>query len=112
MDSQKATGSKGIVLMKKDKTFRRFRPRLSRFERVYLFLSDILSGAMILFDLLYLGEITQADPFILFIANLFMVSFSYVGYQIKKRARKRALRELKRLKESDVKTDKKGFDRF
>lgn len=107
MENQKDKDSKETSSKRDKKAVIRFRPRLSTYERVYLILSDLLSVAMIVFDLSYLGGMTKVDPFLLFIANIFMVAFSYVGYLIKKRARRRALRRLKRLKEGRIKADRK-----
>lgn len=81
---------------------RRFRPELSRFELVYLSLSDILSVAMIVLDMSYLGGFTELDAYSIFFANIAMVTVSFFGYQMKKRARRRVLRQLKKSEEVET----------
>jgi len=72
----------------------RLRPSLSTFERAFLSISDILTVAMIILDLSFLSGMIDIDLSVMLVANLVMVGCSFVGYQIKKRARRRLEREI------------------
>jgi hypothetical protein len=79
------------------------RPRLNITDREKLYLSvgDILMILTILVDLLYLSDVIQLAGNELLALNVVVVSISFVVYQMKKRVRKRAARELAEKKDAE-----------
>ena len=73
---------------------RRPRSKLSKKERSFIILCNILLVTMIIVDLFQVFGFIKLENFIVFIlANLVGLSFGYVSYRIKRRVRIRALRE-------------------
>lgn len=62
-------------------------------EKLYLSLGDLLMIIMIIVDLLYLGNVIELPSNEVLFFNVFVVSISFVVYQIKKRVKKRSIRE-------------------
>lgn len=85
-----------------EKSTSRLRPSLSRSEKAYLSISDILTVAMIIFDLSFLSGMIDVDLSVLLVANLVMVGCSFIGYQMKKRARRRLEREIEQGRRDEV----------
>jgi hypothetical protein len=63
-------------------------------EKLYLSLGDLFMIILILFDLLYLGGLIQINSGDVLALNVVAVAISFVVYQMKKRIRKRAIREM------------------
>jgi len=63
-------------------------------ERLYLSIGDMLMIVMILVDLLYLSGLIQLSGKVIIIINVLVVSISYVIYEMKRRVRKRTIREI------------------
>ncbi|MFH2111147.1 MAG: hypothetical protein ABIJ47_07820 [Candidatus Bathyarchaeota archaeon] len=70
-------------------------------EKLYLSVGDILMILTILVDLLYLSDVIQLAGNDLLALNVLVVSISFVVYQLKKRVRKRAARELAEKKKAE-----------
>jgi len=62
-------------------------------ERLILSLGDLFMIILILFDLIYLGGLIQINSGYVLALNVVAVAISFVVYQMKKRIRKRAIRE-------------------
>ena len=62
-------------------------------ENLYLSLGDLLMIITIIVDLLYLGNVIELPSNEVLFFNVFVVSISFVIYQIKKRVKKRSIRE-------------------
>ena len=67
---------------------------LTKNEKLFMSIGDLLMIVMILADLLYLGDIIELPGNELFFLNILVVSISFVIYQMKKRVRKRKIREI------------------
>ncbi|MBN2334762.1 hypothetical protein JXL21_04330 [Candidatus Bathyarchaeota archaeon] len=65
-------------------------------ERLYLTVTDFLMIAMILVDLLYWGGYLEIGNGNIMAANVIIVALSYVGYEMKKRIRRRTIRRKKK----------------
>ena len=65
-------------------------------ERLFLTVTDFLMIAMILADLLYWGGYLKISNGNIMAANVIVVALSYVGYEMKKRIRRRTIRRKKR----------------
>ena len=63
-------------------------------EKLYLSLGDLMMIIVILFDLLYLSGLIQINSGDVLALNVVAVAFSFVVYQMKKRIRKRTIREM------------------
>lgn len=69
-------------------------PLITKKERLYLSIGDMLMIVMILVDLMYLSGLIQLSGKIIIIVNVLMISISYVIYEMKRRVRKRTIREI------------------
>ena len=67
---------------------------ITKKEMLYLSIGDMLMIVMILVDLLYLSGLIQLSGKIILIVNVLVVSISYVIYEMKRRVRKRTIREM------------------
>jgi len=63
-------------------------------EKLILSLGDLMTIVVILVDLLYLGGLIQLSGGDMLALNVVAVAISFVVYQMKKRIRKRAAREI------------------
>jgi hypothetical protein len=66
---------------------------MSTKERVFLSLADFSTILMVIVDLLYFGGLFEIDGTVFMVLNVVVVGVSFVGYQLKKRIRKRVERE-------------------
>jgi len=69
-------------------------PVISKREKLILTIGDLLMIIMILVDLLYLSGFIQLNSGDILALTIFVLSISFVVYQMKKRIRKRIAREL------------------
>jgi membrane-anchored glycerophosphoryl diester phosphodiesterase (GDPDase) len=69
-------------------------------QRTFLALSDFLIIVMIIVDLLYIGELLSIDPGNMMMINVVSVAIAFVGYQLKKRVRKKNRRKKKEMADS------------
>jgi hypothetical protein len=69
-------------------------PLITKKERLYLSIGDMLMIVMILVDLLYLSGLIQLSGNDILAVNVLVVSISYVVYEMKRRVRKRTIREM------------------
>ncbi len=79
-----------------NKKEKRFRPKLSRQESIFLSVSDIITVAMILIDLFYFLDVLKIGQGLLIAANIIIVIASYVAYQLKRKVRRRTIRAMRR----------------
>ncbi len=63
-------------------------------QKLILSLGDLMTIIVILVDLLYLGGLIQLSGGDMLALNVIAVAISFVVYQMKKRIRKRAAREI------------------
>lgn len=70
------------------------RSLITKKEMLYLSIGDMLMIVMILVDLMYLSGLIQLSGKIIIIVNVLVVSTSYVIYEMKRRVRKRTIREI------------------
>jgi uncharacterized membrane protein len=69
-------------------------------QRTFLALSDFLIIVMIIVDLLYIGELLSIAPGNMMMINVVSVAIAFVGYQLKKRVRKKNRRKKKEMADS------------
>ncbi len=69
-------------------------PVITRRERLILSIGDLLMIIMIIVDLLYLSGFIQLNSGDILALTVFVLSISFVVYQMKKRIRKRTAREM------------------
>jgi hypothetical protein len=69
-------------------------PVISKREKLILSIGDLLMIVMIIVDLLYLSGLIQLNSGDVLALTVFVLSISFVVYQMKKRIRKRTAREL------------------
>lgn len=67
---------------------------ITRRERLILSIGDLLMIIMIIVDLLYLSGFIQLNSGDILALTVFVLSISFVVYQMKKRIRKRTAREM------------------
>ena len=105
MNNGEEAGSKQVTSENNERS-KGLQPQFSKFEVVFLSLTNILTVTTILLNLAYISKIMQLDFFSIFIVNLVMITVSFVGYQMKKIIRKRAFRRLRKETEKEANKNK------
>jgi hypothetical protein len=94
MEDKKKLDNKKFDSRENKKNKKELRRYVSKRESIFLSVSDILTLVTILLDVSYLGNITEINRGSLWAINGVMLILSYFAYQLKRRIRKRMLRDV------------------
>lgn len=103
-DSDKKAGARRKY---KKKIAEMIRSRLSKRERFFLTICDLLTVTIVLVDLMFfMGFVKVSNLMILALVNIGIVGVSYFSYKLRRRVRRTVLRELRKTGRSETRDEK------